>query len=462
MTGTAALPMDIMFARGENYKIKFNKDLNNGGKFNARLNYQDSDHLMNNYTLRTGPTMMGMPMHRFALTDVESYGYHFTYGQGNWLVGLDGDQADHNATMFDPNNANFYLENYKGVERDRNSIFAEWNGQLNESWKLESGIRYTRVSMDADQVDSNVNPMGMALPAMPAMMQMQLDVQAAKFNNADRDQNDNLVDLTAVFTHKMNDNLDIEVGLARKERAPSYQERYLWATMESTSGLADGNNYVGDVNLDQETAYQAELGFDWHTPKAAFSPRAFYHHINDYIQGVASTDAAVIALSTMMGDSTPLQYSNVDAKLYGLDANWFVAVTNTWQLDGTVSYVRGKRRDTSDNLYRIAPLTARTMLSYVQTEWRVGFEAVTVSSQHQVSEENSEQKTAGYAVFNLNGNFQPTKMITLTAGVNNLFDREYQNHLGGYNRISDNPDIAQMERLPGLGRSAYVGVNVNW
>ncbi|MDC9725847.1 MAG: TonB-dependent receptor, partial [Gammaproteobacteria bacterium] len=108
-----------------------------------------------------------------------------------------------------------------------------------------------------------------------------------------------------------------------------------------------------------------------------------------------------------------------------------------------------------------APLTARTMLSYVQTEWRVGFEAVTVAAQNKVSDENDEDKTAGYAVFNLNGNYQPTEMITLTAGVNNLFDREYQNHLGGYNRISDN-DINQGDRLPGLGRSAYVGVNVNW
>lgn len=466
MTGTAALPMDIMFARGENYKIKFSKDLANGGKLNARLNYQDAEHLMNNYTLRTGPVMtmgmMSMPMHRFALTDVESHGYHLTYGLNNWLVGIDGDQAEHNATMFDPNAANFYLENYKGIERDRHSIFAEWNGQLNDSWKLESGIRYTRVSMDADQVSSNVNPMGMPAMSMPAMMQMQLNMLGMAFNNSDRNQDDNLVDLAAVFTHKLNNNIDLEFGLARKERAPSYQERYLWATMESTSGLADGNNYVGDVNLDQETAYQAEFGFDWHTPKAAFSPRVFYHHINDYIQGIASTDAAVIALSTMMGDSTPLQYSNVDAKLYGIDANWFVAISNDWQLDGTISYVRGERRDTSDNLYRIAPLTARTMLSYVQTEWRVGFEAVTVSSQHQVSVENGEKKTAGYAVFNLNGNYQPTQNITLTAGVNNLFDRDYQNHLGGYNRIGDNPDIAKMERLPGLGRSAFVGVNVSW
>ena len=66
--------------------------------------------------------------------------------------------------------------------------------------------------------------------------------------------------------------------------------------------------------------------------------------------------------------------------MYGLDANWFATLSDEWQLDGTVSYVRGERRDTSDNLYRIAPLTARTMLSYVQATWRVGVEAETVAS----------------------------------------------------------------------------------
>jgi iron complex outermembrane receptor protein len=444
-TGTAALPMDIMYAKGENYKAKFSKELNNGGKINARLNYQDAEHLMNNYTLRT---RADLTKQRFTLTDVKSKGYHFDYSHNDWVIGIDGDQADHNATVYNPNNSAFYLENYKGVERDRNSIFAEWDSQLNDLWKLESGIRYTHIMMDADNVSSS-------MPGAAASL-------AADFNAADKSQNDNLVDLAAVFTRKIDSTLDLEFGLARKERAPSYQERFLWATMESTSGLADGNNYIGDVNLNPETAYQAELGFDWHTQKAAFSPRVFYHHINDYIQGIATTDPTVITLSTMMGDTTPLQFSNVDAKLYGIDANWFVAMTNTWQLDGTVSYVRGERRDTGDNLYRIAPLTARTMLSYVQTTWRIGVEAETVAAQSKVSTENNEQKTGGYAVFNLMGNYEATKALTLSAGINNIFDRDYQNHLGGYNRISDNPDIAQGERLPGLGRSIYAGVNFNW
>ncbi len=444
-TGTPALPMDIIYARGENYKINFGKDLNNGGKITTRINYQDAEHLMSNYQLRTkaDPTK-----HRYALTDVESVGYQLSYHYDNWSVGFDADQAEHNANVFNPNNSGFFLENYKDVERDRYSIFGEITAQLASSWQAEFGGRYSLVSMDAANVSSSMMG-GMA-------------TLANRFNAQDKSQDEHLIDIVAKFTHNLDKNLDLEFGLARKERAPSYQERYLWATMESTSGLADGNNYVGDVNLDKETAYQAELGLDWHTASSGFSPRIFYHHINDYIQGVATSDAVTVAVSTMMGDATPLQFSNVDAKLYGIDANWYTSLSHDWQLDGTISYVRGERRDTSDNLYRIAPLSARTMLSYVQTNWRVGFEAETIAAQNKVSVENEEQKTSGYALFHLSASYQPTQQVTLTAGINNLFDRDYQDHLGGYNRISDNPDIAQGERLHGLGRSGYVGVNVNW
>jgi len=454
-TGTPALPMDIISADGENYKIKFGKDLSNGGKFNARINYQDAEHRMDNYTMRTPPTMtMGMmtiPMPRYADTDVKSSGFNFNYQQGAWNVGFDADQAEHNANMYDPTNTSFYLENYNNAQRDRYSIFGEWAGNISPTWTSLIGTRLTRVEMDADEVDASM-----------AMMNANLAKLRDDFNNADRDQDDNLIDIMATFTNKVNDHLDIELGLAHKQRAPSYQERYLWATMESTSGLADGNNYVGDVDLDAETAYQLELGLDWHTASAGISPRAFYHRIDDYIQGVASTDATVIAMSTMMGDATPLQYSNVDAELYGLDANWFYSMTRNWQLDGTVSYVRGKRRDTGDNLYRIAPLTARTMLNYIQPTWRLGFEAVTVAGQDDVSDENDEQETSGYALFNLLANYQATEALTLSAGVNNILDREYSDHLGGYNRISDNDDIGFMERLPGLGRSVYAGINFDW
>ncbi|PHS69974.1 MAG: TonB-dependent receptor [Methylophaga sp.] len=444
-TGTPALPMDIIYARGEHYTGQFKNTFSNGGELTAKLSYQKADHEMANYALRTPPANS-----RQAITDVESQAIGITYSIASWTLGFDADRSDHNADIFDPNNAMFFVDNFRNVERDRYSIFGEKTFATNH-WEFATGLRYTRVKMDAGTVSSS---MGMA-PAITLR---------DNFNNSDREQNENLVDLVISASHSLSAQLDFVTGIARKERAPSYQERYLWLPLESTAGLADGNNYIGNIELDSEVAYQLELGFDWHSPRFTVSPHLFYHHINDYIQGTPSTNAAANMISAMMAPNkpAPLQFNNVDAKLYGIDANWSYAIASSWQLEGTVSYVRGKRRDTGDNLYRIAPLSARTMLSYVQSNWLISVEAETIASQHKVSAENHEQKTSGYALFNLSGNFQPTQDVTVSAGINNLFDRGYENHLGGYNRISDNPDIAQGDRLPGLGRSAYVSVSMDW
>ena len=448
VNGTAALPMDIIFFRGERYNIQHSNTLDNGNQYQLKLRYQDIDHKMDNYSYRTNANPM---MHRFVTPDVQAGGVSFSYITNNWTFGFDVDQAEHNATVFNPNNAAFFVESFKDVERDRYSVFTEWQSQISENWEIETGIRYSRIEMDADNVDSFAGlPMGVG-------------ILRDRFNASDIDQEDDLFDLAATFRRELSDDLGIEIGFARKTRAPSYQERYLWIPLEITAGLADGNNYVGDIDLDHEIAYQFELGLDWHSTNFAFSPRAFYHHINDYIQGVAGvTDMVVNTVSGVNGDTTPLQYSNVDAKLYGIDANWLYAINSEWQLDGTISYVRGKRRDTSDDLYRIAPMTARTMLTYVQPKWRIAIEAETIAKQNKVSTENSEEKTGGYALYHLSGQYQATDALTLSAGVNNLFNRNYSDHLGGFNRAAGNPDIAVGDRLPGVGRSAYINASVNF
>jgi len=335
------------------------------------------------------------------------------------------------------------------VERDRYSVFAEWDGLLNNDWAMQSGVRYSQIGMDADAVSVN-GPMG-------AMLALQ-----SQFNQADRQQTEHLVDLALDLKRTLSSELNLILGAARKQRAPSYQERYLWGPFQSTSGLADGNNYLGNINLDPETAYQFELGLDWHRPTIGISPRVFYHHVNDYIQGTPSTNPVAIAASSMMGDSTPLAFNNVDARLYGLDTTWYLAINNQWQLDGTLSYVRGERRDTDDNLYRIAPVTNRVQLRYIQTDWQLGLAMVNVAAQHKVSAENTEQKTSGYSLFHLSGQYQLDKALTVNAGIDNLFDRRYQDHLGGYNRVRNNPDIALDERLYGVGRSAYLAINYQW
>ena len=61
-------------------------------------------------------------------------------------------------------------------------------------------------------------------------------------------------------------------------------------------------------------------------------------------------------LNDMNGTSNPdpLQFNNVDAELYGFDLDWAWRLGEHWSMSGLVNYVRGKRDDTSDDLYRIA------------------------------------------------------------------------------------------------------------
>jgi len=134
--------------------------------------------------------------------------------------------------------------------------------------------------------------------------------------------------------------------------------------------------------------------------------------------------------------------------------DWAWHLAPDWQLSGLVNYVRGKRRDSDDDLYRIAPANATLRLAWSAGEWGAVIEGVASAAQHQVSATSREQKSSGYGLLNVSANWRPTAQLALAAGVDNVFDRTYRDHLGGYNRVS-NPDIAVGERLPGYGINVF-------
>lgn len=468
-TGTPALPMDIIYVKGDNYRGDY---ADRFGSMNVkfRIHYIDTDHLMDNYSLRQAPTVMNMAMRRFAKTDSADWGWDLRadtpMANGEFRFGTDGWVPKYNSDVFSPDNPAFRVVNYNNVTRDRYGFFGEWEGALGKDWNLVAGGRYVRVNSDADTVRAT----GLG------MNQANADLLAADFNSSDRSQSDNLVDLAATLSRPVSDSTVLQVGLALKQRAPSYQERYLWLPLESTAGLADGRVYVGDVNLDKETAYDLDIGLDWRDGRSYFTPRAFYKRVDDYIQGTPLTSGTAVDFTrTAVNMATgglcntnpsdpaciPLQFSNVDAKFFGIDAGMGTAFGDHWRLDGTVSYVRGKRRDISDNLYRIAPLNGLLDLTYQASNWSVTAEGEFYAAQNKVSETNAEQKTSGYALYNLYGRYEPTKSLTIRGGVRNIFDRFYQNHLSGYNRVTadsdgDPVDLAVGERVPGPGRSLFL------
>jgi len=449
-TGTPALPMDITSSEGEIVTASYSGGLAEDVRLSVDFNWQDIDHAMDNFTLRTTPATG----RRLSDNTSEGFGYRlkleFPLFSGVALLGADGDNANHDAVITNPDQAIFRIDNFNNAERDRYGWFAEWKGSPWNHWELDLGGRLNYIVMDAGEVSAHFQA-----PPWRTLVEM--------FNARERAREDVNVDASVVLRRSFEDDLELELGVARKTRSPSYQERFLWAPLEATGGLSDGFLYIGDPDLDPEVSHQAELGLTWRAGSFFIEPRLFYRDINDYIQGVPATNPAALAIAGVQRRPL-LRFANIDARLYGADVEFGFRYRTRWRIDGTLSYVRGERADANDNLFKIAPLNGLLSVFYEAPRWTLGAEFVAYASQNKVSDFNNEPATSGYALFNLRAQVDLARGFQLGAGIENLLDRDYRVHLNGLNRALNNVEsgIGLGERLPGAGRNLYATVSYEW
>ncbi len=451
-TGTPALPMDINYIDGDSVGANLSTTIGDV-EFSGHLSYNHVDHEMDNFSQRTAPAslMDYRANNATAHNTAWSLQARWPVKNGHLSIGADGNETVHTATITNPYNGMFVVANFNDAERDTYGLFTEWEGNIGE-WHVKTGARVNRVQMDSETVGAS---------GMMGMMAMKANMLATAFNNGDRDEDFTYLDLALNVSRPLNETTTLKMGLGRKNRAPSYQERNLWLPLAATGGLADGRNYIGNLDLDEETAHEITLGFDWQNGVAWVTPQVFYRRIDDYIQGVPSTNATANMLSTMMSDQAALMFDNVDAKMYGADMGYGYTLSETLRLEGNLSYVRGKRRDESDDLYRVAPLNNRLALIYEQHAVMLSLESVLYAKQSKVSDFNAEEETSGYGIVNLSGSYRLTPQLTFSGGIENLFDNRYQDHLAGYNRNADS-DIAVGDRLTGPGRNVYLAATLHW
>lgn len=445
-TGTPALPMDIAL---------FQTDLLRGdGRFalgpaevEVAAFWSEIDHEMNNFGLR-GPPPPAMLRRARAHADGAGWDLRGSLPLlgGELRAGTDGYLTSHDMRITNPTAAAFFIENFNDVHRDRYGLFAEWIVPV--SWlDLELGVRYTHVASRAGEVDSTPSQL------LPPPMRLR-----DQFNAADRRVGDDLVDVVARIAVTPLEGLRLQLSGARKMRAPSYLERYAWLPLEVSGGLADGHNYVGQIGLEPEKSYEVEGGIEWRWNGLYLSPRAFYRQIDDYIQGTPSTDSDVITVSTLNGDPDPLVFSNVGAQLFGIDAGYGLKLPFDLQIDGTIGWVRGKRRDIVDDLYRIAPVQGRTTLSWNPAFGSVGIEGLYAGRQSHVSVTNGETPTDGWAILNLFASWRPWEGLALAVGLDNMLDEPYADHLAGTNRVASSA-AAVGDKVPAPGRSFWARVH---
>lgn len=370
-------------------------------------------------------------------------------------------------TMMGPN----AFWNINNGQRDRYDVFAEWEAQWTQQWLSQIGVRSSTVKMDAGRVQGyNATLYGAAADA---------------FNAADRSKTDNNIDVTALGRFTPDQSQTYEFGYAMKTRSPNVHERFAWANgpktmmgmdpysmvMNMNNWVGDGNGYVGNLRLKPEIAHTLSATGNWHdvaNQDWQIKATPYITYVDDYIDAVACAEVGKTCAVRKDG-FVNLSLDNQSARLYGIDVagkklladgEGYGSVTAL----GTLNYVRGKNMTTHDDLYNIMPLNVKLGLEQQVGGWVNRIEAKMVAAKDNVQAVRREVKTAGYTLFNLYSSYE-WKQARLDLGVENIFDKYYQNPLGGAylgQGATMGDAVAHGVVVPGMGRSINVGLTLKY
>jgi iron complex outermembrane receptor protein len=243
--------------------------------------------------------------------------------------------------------------------------------------------------------------------------------------------------------------------------------------MNMNNWYGDGNGYVGNINLKPEKAHTFSASGKWNDAnKEYYSIRAtpYISYVEDYIDAAECSSAIGVSCASRTADGFKnLSLANKTARIYGLDLSGQLNLGRTenlgnFNLSGVFNYTRGRDIDSHDNLYNIMPPNLKLAFQQKVGQWSNTLEGKFVDEKNDVQSVRKELKTAGYAVFNLYSSYQWDK-VRLDGGVYNLFDKFYNNPLGGAylgQGATMGTSVAYGTAVPGIGRSINIGLTIDF
>jgi iron complex outermembrane receptor protein len=207
-------------------------------------------------------------------------------------------------------------------------------------------------------------------------------------------------------------------GLGHVERFPDYWELLAAGKESATSLSAFGTR--------PERTTQLDTGLVHAGARSSFSLSAFYSDVQDYI---------LIQSNYPKGMRRTTITRNVDASTWGGEIDGIYGLLPSLTLTGTLAYTRGHNETDDAPLAQMPPLEARVGLEYARGPWSAGglVRMVAEQDRYVVNQGNIVGQdlgpTAGFTVFSLNGGWRPLEHVSITAGIDNVFDRTYAEHL---------------------------------
>jgi iron complex outermembrane receptor protein len=401
----------------EGFGLKFEKENLSPlvQKIEAQAYYNHIDHVMDNYSLRPNPGMSFSAMDVDRKTKGARLNTDLALSDNDLLkVGADWQTNVHSGrmgmSMGMGASAAAATQNYLGkpklkdVETDITGLYGEWRHEMADRSRMVGGVRFDR--WNADRFDNAFNPEVLVRSVEENMtsgfLRYEHDIQGKP----------------ATFF----------IGLGHASRPMDYWE------MKTYNGLAFTKAGTPPVYtllpaLKPETNTQLDTGMMWKTKELSASVSVFYSKMNDYLL-TASTAMGATCFSGLTSCGF-----NVDATRYGGEADLAWRFRPNWTLRGALSYVHAENDTMNEPLAQTPPLEARLGLDYSSGPWTFGGILRMVNNQDRVHVGYGNivgqdiGVTPGFTTLSLNAAYKPSKKLTVTAGIDNVFDKLYAEHL---------------------------------
>ncbi|MET3052957.1 TonB-dependent copper receptor [Pseudomonas alkylphenolica] len=399
-------------------------------KLEAQVYYNYADHVMDNYSLRTpsGTGMMGMPM--VSNVDRRTLGGRV---KGTWrwselqlIAGIDAQTNEHRQRGGMGIDVHKNMPWTKDADFHNYGVFGELTWYAADQDRLITGARLDRASAKDYRQDS------------PTDGDTRADTLPSGFARYEHD----LLDLPATAY----------VGLGHAERFPDY-----WELFSPKSGPAGSVNAFDSIKPEKTT--QLDFGIQYQTEDFQAWASGYVGQIRDYILFDYSTN--------MMGKSSS-RAQNIDARIMGGELGAAYMLTSNWKADATLSYAWGKNSSDGTALPQMPPLESRLGLTYSRDVWSAGALWRLVAAQNRIDEDHGNvvgkdyEKSAGFGVFSLNGSYKVSKHLKLSAGVDNLFDKAYSEHLNLAGNAGFGYPASDPQAIDEPGRTLWTKVDLSF
>jgi len=346
-------------------------------KLEAQVYHNYVDHVMDNFSLRPKTAPMYMLINPDRTTQGGRVAGRLALAADTSLtVGLDYQKNEHALRTA----SGMTVPDIDAVARKPDmtfanaGVFAEAERALDERQRLVGGLRLDRLNVDNEKTTGS------------GALSRTTDRTRAAFLRYERE--------TGPRT--------LYAGFGHAERPADWWERSTY------------NNFW----LEPEKSNQLDAGMIHAGEKWRAGLALFYARIDDFILTRNNMTAR-----------------NIDATTHGLEADTSYALSGRWKASATLAWTRGDNETDGVPLAQVPPLEARLGLAYDDRTWSFGLLARAVDNQDRVDVGSGSivgqdiGPTPGFTVYSINAGYRPKKGTLITAGIDNLFDKTYAEHI---------------------------------